>query len=195
MKILYIHGFNSGPGAKSQTLAESFPAAEVVSPQLKNSPLEDIEELQQHLNCDDEICIVGTSLGAFYAMYLAIQNSNQNNYHFYFINPPLRPADKFALEINKDYINYVTSEKFTVTQQMVTELSSMQLKIQQNFSVLNNSAFFLSADDEILSFELLIELITSDLKSYHLIQSEQNHRHENISEVITQIDGVINSSI
>ena len=78
--ILYLHGFRSSPqSAKAQLLADAvarqLPHAEWVCPQLPASPAHAIElcnNLVQKLsNPSEELVVVGSSLGGYYAGHLA----------------------------------------------------------------------------------------------------------------------------
>ena len=73
MLIINLHGFNSGPGDKVVQLQKAFPGCDIIAPQLPYDPLQAIQVVIEILEkySKDEIHIIGTSLGAFYAMYLS----------------------------------------------------------------------------------------------------------------------------
>jgi predicted esterase YcpF (UPF0227 family) len=87
INILVIHGFNSGPGSKSETLKNHFPTTNIFTPQLSNKPIDDIDILQKFLDKNTNIHVVGTSLGGFYGLYLALTNQDRDDISFYIINP------------------------------------------------------------------------------------------------------------
>jgi predicted esterase YcpF (UPF0227 family) len=100
INILVIHGFNSGPGNKSETLKNHFPHANVYTPQLSNKPIDDINILQEFLDKNTNVHVVGTSLGGFYGLYLALTNQGRDDISFYIINPSYTPYDNFKPRIN-----------------------------------------------------------------------------------------------
>jgi predicted esterase YcpF (UPF0227 family) len=100
--ILYLHGFRSSPASlKARLLADYFAAqgrtAEFICPQLPASPAQAIALAQrlidQHLdqNVDqssiEKLSLIGSSLGGFYATYLA----EKNNCKAVLINPAVTP--------------------------------------------------------------------------------------------------------
>ncbi|ETD72157.1 esterase [Pelistega indica] len=78
MMILYLHGFRSSPlSAKAQlfkkVMQERGQLNELLLPSLPSSPKQAIElclKLVQNIP-NDQLCIVGSSLGGYYATYLA----------------------------------------------------------------------------------------------------------------------------
>ena len=74
MKLLFIHGFNSaGYGEKVNHLREAFGDENIINPTLPPNPKKAIQLLDYlvyHLN-DKNFCVVGSSLGAYYGLYLA----------------------------------------------------------------------------------------------------------------------------
>jgi len=71
-KILYLHGFAScGEGNKSSELKKYFGEGNVLSPDLSPSPFDTITMVERLLRSEDIGLIIGSSLGGFYATYLA----------------------------------------------------------------------------------------------------------------------------
>ncbi len=71
-KILFLHGFSScGKGVKSTTLKGYFGKEEVLAPNLAYAPLDAIAQLEEMLQHESIDLLVGSSLGGFYATYLA----------------------------------------------------------------------------------------------------------------------------
>jgi len=72
--IIYIHGFgSSGRGGKSLQLLEYFKSQNIpcISPSLSYVPELAIDTLEQLIESYDEVTLIGSSLGGFYAIYLA----------------------------------------------------------------------------------------------------------------------------
>lgn len=100
--ILYLHGFRSSPSSlKARLLAQHFAAIgrvdEFVCPQLPASPAEAIALVQQLIDAyrGDNLVLIGSSLGGYYATYLA----EQNHCRAILVNPavkPLRDLEKYV---------------------------------------------------------------------------------------------------
>jgi len=90
MRILYIHGFNSGQNGKNINKIRSFfPDAEIIAPKhysTVQSVINTIEPIAKTMELTD--IIAGTSLGAFWARYFA----RKYNTIGIFINPIKNPA-------------------------------------------------------------------------------------------------------
>jgi predicted esterase YcpF (UPF0227 family) len=79
--VLYLHGFRSSPASlKARLLAEYFArcgrSAEFICPQLPASPAKAIQLAQELIDQygGDNLSLIGSSLGGFYATYLAEKN-------------------------------------------------------------------------------------------------------------------------
>jgi predicted esterase YcpF (UPF0227 family) len=187
MNILVIHGFNSGPGNKSKTLQDAFPQATIYSPQLNNKPIEDINTLQSFIENNKNIHVVGTSLGGFYTMYLAIMNNDRDDLSFYIVNPSYTPYENFASKLNQTFQNYKTNQSFTVSENFLNELDTLQFHLHELFTVYPNMYFYIGKNDIILNHKPLLNNIYSFFKPVNVFMSEQDHRHDDISEIIKQI--------
>jgi pimeloyl-ACP methyl ester carboxylesterase len=89
--ILYLHGFNSSPQShKAQLLArylaERRLASRFACPVLPSLASEAISAIEHHLTGED-VCFVGSSLGGFYATYLA----EKHDARAVLINPAIEP--------------------------------------------------------------------------------------------------------
>jgi len=186
--ILVIHGFNSGKGVKSIELEQQFPNHTVLSPQLQNSPLKDLSRLQQIIDENQDVHVVGTSLGGFYAMCLALRNPKRDDVDFYLINPSRTPAYGFAERIGEQVTNYKTQEPFVISQQFVAELGQLQQELDMmTVDDTRNMQFFLSLQDDVLNFDVLRQQLAEFKAPIRIHESEQDHRHQNINAVVAQI--------
>jgi uncharacterized protein len=81
LKVVYLHGFRSSPlSAKAQMLRQHFEArrqgamkhhAQFYSPQLPASPKEAVAFVVNEYAPGPQDCLIGSSLGGYYAAYLA----------------------------------------------------------------------------------------------------------------------------
>jgi predicted esterase YcpF (UPF0227 family) len=92
---LYLHGFNSsGASSKGRFLTEALSPSAVHAPSYPAEPAaaitylrHTIEELQQLAHTADPLILIGSSLGGYYAQYLA----HQYRVAMVLINPALQP--------------------------------------------------------------------------------------------------------
>lgn len=186
--ILVIHGFNSGPGEKSKFLEEQFPDIKVFTPQLKNSPIADLALLQEFLDQNSDVHVVGTSMGGFLGLILSLRNSNRDDVSFYLINPSFAPADSFARRIGENTINYKTAETFEIDANFVSELRQLQTELHANLiSRPNNTWFYFSLQDEVLNHDALRNRLLSLRVPVNIAESEQDHRHSDMQGVLYTI--------
>ncbi|MGB5918313.1 YqiA/YcfP family alpha/beta fold hydrolase [Arcobacter sp.] len=150
--IIYIHGFaSSGLGDKAALFKEYFDE-ELISPSLSYVPSLAINTLEQliesYLALEQEVYLVGSSLGGYYAIYLA----NKYNLKAVLINPAVHAYD--TLDKIGTATNYYDYSSFEVIKEHLTYLKSIEvaeIKNQSNFMVL------LQEEDEVLDFNDAVE--------------------------------------
>jgi predicted esterase YcpF (UPF0227 family) len=186
--ILVIHGFNSGPGEKSETLKKEFPNCNIFTPQLTNDPINDLKTLQDFIENNSNIHIVGTSLGGFYGMYLSFYNQHREDLSFYIINPCYNPFEHFYPSLNQTFNNFKTNTPFTVTLDFLNTLYGFQYELN-SFLIKNlpNIYFYFGKNDKVIDFTELKEKLYSFNSPVNIFETEQDHRHENIEKIVEQI--------
>jgi uncharacterized protein len=187
MNILVIHGFNSGPGEKSEKLKQAFPNANVFTPQLRNEPQVDIQYLQRFIKEHKDIHVVGTSLGGFYTMYLALMNSDRDDLSFYILNPVYTPYEHFLLKKDQILYNHKSNIPFKISENFLDEINQLQYFLHECFNVYSNMYFYFGNKDEVLNHEPLIKNIYNFKKPVNIFMDEQDHRFADLKEVIKQI--------
>lgn len=189
--IINLHGFNSGPGGKAEKLQKQFPDCKVIAPQLPYDPFQAIELIRgiidQH--SQDDIHIVGTSLGAFYAMYLSIQYCDTVNISFYLINTSFEPHLTLRRYEGKVVSNYKTREQFEITPLFFEQLKAFYIPIKKGYSsnCIHSSNYFIGTEDEVVDFTNFIDFIKSFEVPYRLHYSKQDHRFSELSDVVKAI--------
>lgn len=124
--IVYIHGFNSSPLSHKaqllqQWLASTHPQVVLVLPSLKPYPLDAIAQLEALIKAaPGKVGLVGSSLGGFYAAYLAEKYALPA----VLVNPAVRPFDTLSRYLGENE-NFHTQEKYVLTQQHVDDLRSL----------------------------------------------------------------------
>jgi len=125
--ILYIHGFaSSGLGAKARAVREYF-RDEVLAPSLPYVPDLAVDTLEQMLHhcrehCDEPIGVMGSSLGGFYALWLAERHALPA----VLINPSLRPWETLAAHTGEG-TNYYDGARFEWTPRHVESLRNYRI--------------------------------------------------------------------
>ena len=108
-KLLYLHGFNSSPQSfKAQLVTDYLKEKDcldlLICPQIPVVPIEAkqfLEQIVEQVLQTQEICFIGSSLGGYYATYLAEKYSGKAA----LINPSVKPYEtlKAHLGENKFY--------------------------------------------------------------------------------------------
>ena len=159
--ILHIHGFNSSPLSlkAEQTreyIANNFPSVGFYCPQLATTPAKAISQLEQIIETHDDNtqwCLIGSSLGGYFASYLA----RKYNCLAVLVNPAIAPY-----ELLQDYIgeqvNPYTEEVYQVTEehmQQLKRLENIAPTIDSNEK--NNYLVMVQTGDEVLNYQQAVE--------------------------------------
>jgi predicted esterase YcpF (UPF0227 family) len=133
--IVYLHGFNSGPASvKAQQLGRGIAALDPQSrptyfvPQLHHRPQVAMREMiawvdtANSLAGNNGLTFVGSSLGGFYATYLAEHYAAKA----VLINPAMRPAKSLASYLGPQR-NPVSGETYELTREHFAELEAFNV--------------------------------------------------------------------
>lgn len=165
-KIIYIHGFaTTGEGVKVDLLRKNIDC-EVMSPTFVFNPEKTIDSLEKIINKDT--ILVGTSLGGFYAWYLACKH----NLKAIIVNPSPRPGYTIEQKLNGQQMvvwnNLVTGEPFEITKKhsdflkkMTKETLMKQINYPNKDIEERYIGMFLAKNDSILNYFTALELIDS----------------------------------
>ncbi|MGB5279406.1 MAG: YqiA/YcfP family alpha/beta fold hydrolase [Gammaproteobacteria bacterium] len=130
-KILYLHGFKSSPESHKAKLLQAYMRRRDLSdyieiPQIPPIPVDAIELLRgraELITRDTGLSLVGSSLGGFYATWLA------EKYHCpaVLINPAVKPH-----ELLKQYLgentNYYTAERWVLNESHIRQFSELYIE-------------------------------------------------------------------
>jgi len=183
--IIYIHGFNSsGIATKSQLLRDylhkNFSDIPYYSPTLIHDPIKAMQQLHAQLDSLSDayrFCFVGSSLGGYYAIYLA---HHYRDAKAVLVNPATNPWQTMYGYCG-DYKNDVTGEEFSVTPEFVACLERFRcdpLIAPERFLLL------LQTDDDIIDYRIAKELFAH---SPQVIRSGGGHQFSDFKEVLPQI--------
>jgi predicted esterase YcpF (UPF0227 family) len=125
--LIYIHGFNSSPASsKAQLLKAKFAtlgrSEEFISPALSHSPAQAAAMLDALATGNPEATLIGSSLGGYYATYLA----EKHGLKAVLLNPAVRPYELLVPHVGRQK-NFHTGEDYDFTAQHVAELRSLEI--------------------------------------------------------------------
>ncbi len=156
--LLYIHGFNSSPKSEkgvltANFLASQFPGVRLLQPQLP-SDIDEAAKLladltQEACERDEPLRFIGSSLGGFYATWLAETFGGKAA----LINPAVSPYDLFEEFLGPQHNPY-TDEHYQVLPEHREALKSYDVE-----AIANPDRFFvlLQTGDEVLDYRLALD--------------------------------------
>jgi predicted esterase YcpF (UPF0227 family) len=127
--LVYLHGFNSAPqSVKGQMLARAAAALPYPPrfhlPQLPHRPAQAMREVCEWIDRQalrrDELALIGSSLGGFYATHLA----EKYGARAVVINPAIRPHEDLRPYVGRQR-NLYTGEEYDVTPAHFDELAAL----------------------------------------------------------------------
>ena len=125
--LIYIHGFKSSPASsKAQLLKARLEAlgrgAEFVAPALPHSPRQTAQLLDTLALRHRGATLVGSSLGGYYATWLA----EKHGMRAVLLNPAVRPYEFLRGEVGVQR-NFHTGEEYEFTSGHVAELETLEV--------------------------------------------------------------------
>jgi uncharacterized protein len=127
--LVYLHGFNSSPASgKAKQLGEYMASlgrqADYFCPALPNSPREAIAQVEAKLaqRRPESVTLIGSSLGGFYATYLAEKHGCKG----VLVNPAVH-AHKLLRSALGPQTNWHTGEKWELTEAHLAELAALDI--------------------------------------------------------------------
>ena len=162
--LLYLHGFRSSPqSAKAQQVAarvaERHPGVVWCCPQLPPSPDEAVRGLQQLVAGwpRQGMAVVGSSLGGFYARWLALQTGCRAA----LLNPAVFPQRDLARYIGEHSAWHDPEQRFYFQPGFVDELSALADDITRlrplSPTTTQNLYAIVARDDEVLDWREMLD--------------------------------------
>ena len=126
--LIYIHGFNSSPASfKAKLLRERLAARgranEFAAPALPHGPAAAAALLADLARMHPQALLVGSSLGGYYATWLA----ERFGLRAVLVNPAVRPYDLLAAYVGTQK-NLHTGEEYDFTAQHIAELRALEVE-------------------------------------------------------------------
>ena len=182
MKVIYLHGFaSSGNSSKSEWLRQQFGECDVefLSPDLPNRSSQAIAYLDEYLAgfADQKICLIGTSLGGFFAAYYAAKYG----WPAVLINPLADVQDLISSAMGEN-TNYATGEHFVMEQADADALLAVCDAMQPSVATM---LLLLDKGDEILDYRKALKRY-GEAAEVHLFEGG-SHRFEHLPESMPNI--------
>ena len=184
--LVYLHGFRSSPRSSKAVMtgegikAISSPENPIqwYCPQLLASPKESMTMVEDHIKQfgADQIVVVGSSLGGFYANYLAEKYSCKA----IVLNPAVRAARELAPHVGI-MTAYDSDEPFDFRPEYIDELKSLQVE-----KISNPSRYFLIAakGDELLDWQEMVGFYPG---AKHLVLEGSDHGIADYADHLPQV--------
>lgn len=184
--LVYLHGFRSSPrSSKAVMTGEGIKAIsspenpiEWYCPQLLASPKESMVMVENRIKRTgaDQIIVVGSSLGGFYANYLA----EKYGCKAIVLNPAVRAARELAPHVGM-MTAYDSDEPFDFRLEYIDELRSLQVE-----KISNPSRYFLIAakGDELLDWQEMVDFYPG---AKHLVLEGSDHGIADYADHLPQV--------
>ena len=182
-RIFYLHGFNSSPDSlKARLFADychSRGVTDVSVPSLPYDPDLAMSLLEAAVapNAAEIALLVGSSLGGYYATYLA----ERYNLKAALINPAVAPCDSLQKDFLGWHKNMYTGEEYEFTRAHVDFLRTL------NVEKIDTPAKYLlcvQTGDEVLDYRRALALYAG---SQQLVEEGGSHSFENFAAVLPRI--------
>jgi predicted esterase YcpF (UPF0227 family) len=126
--VVYIHGFNSSPasfkaGLLRHELERRGRGADFLAPALPPSPAAAARLLEELARMHPQAALVGSSLGGFYATWLAEKFALRA----VLVNPAVRPYELLKGEVGRQK-KFHSGEEYDFTSQHVAELRALEVE-------------------------------------------------------------------
>ncbi|MDE3020380.1 MAG: alpha/beta fold hydrolase [Pseudomonadota bacterium] len=147
--IIYLHGFNSSPDSiKAQQLhafMKQLGLAQLYHcPALPPDPAAAIQDIELLLHKIGPATLIGSSLGGYYATWLA----ERYNLRAVLINPVVCPAERFNSLLGPQH-NLYTGNEWILTQAHLDSLSALDIPVFR----LSNYLLLVEKGDEVLAWQ------------------------------------------
>lgn len=184
--LVYLHGFRSSPrsskavmtGNAVKTLSSKDKPFEWYCPQLLASPKMSLDMVTRHIDQSnaDRIVIIGSSLGGFYANYLA----EKYDCKAVVLNPAVRAARELAPHVGM-LTAYDSDEPFDFRPEYIDELKALQIE-----KITSPNRYFLIAakGDELLDWREMVEFYTG---ANQLVLEGSDHGISEYEELLPKV--------
>lgn len=189
-KILYIHGFASTGQTSKVDQLKAMTGVEVIAPNLSHDPVKDITILEDIVRTQNITMVVGSSLGGFYALYLA----QRFDLGLVLINPSLKPYETLKDKLGEVSI-FGSNASFSWTAEKLDQLKDLDKVVSralgENSSIdWAKTLVLLATKDERLDSGVTRSAFS---KAKVVEDSMQDHRFAGISMYDDEIKSILYS--
>ena len=183
-KLLYLHGFNSSPQSHKAELVRAYMqahgcAGQLICPHIPHVPGEArsfLEQLVEHELNDAKLSYVGSSLGGYYAIYLAEKYGGRA----VLINPSIKPYETLMAHLGENRF-YFDEGCWEFNQSHIDQLRAMDvagIQHPENYLVL------LQTGDETLDYRQAAEKFSN---SQCIIEQGGDHAFTGLERYLPQL--------
>jgi len=178
ISLLYLHGFLSSPQSKKAQLTSDYCKRtncvdQMLLPSLQWGPDAAMAQLHGIVReaADQDIILIGSSLGGYYATYLA---------EYYglpaaLINPAVAPFDSWEAYLG-EHRNYYSDAVIEVTRSHIAELENLHV---DRLEKPENIMLLVETDDETLDYR---KAVSKYAESPQLVRIGGSHAYANYSD-------------
>ena len=174
--LLYIHGFASSANSnKAKILKKEFD--DFVSIDLDSRPQKAIKQLRDVIeNSNEEVSILGSSLGGYYALYL----NSIYNIKTILINPSIKPYITLNKYRNRYIRHFTKNSGFFCDKRLIDDLNLFRAKVIYEKKIL----LMVQKGDKELDYREALRLLPNSKK---VVEENGNHKFENFENKIGEI--------
>ncbi|OTG85040.1 YqiA/YcfP family alpha/beta fold hydrolase [Acinetobacter sp. ANC 4648] len=185
MNIIYLHGFQSSAlSIKGQQLnhyCQQYPAYKVHLPDLNMPPQQVFDAISSLIEQFDDVVLVGSSLGGFYATQLVAKYGVPA----VLINPAMRPWQLFRDLFGVEQIPYKVNEHWTLDDAQLDHLERIAVPFVQDADKI---LVLLQQGDEVLDYREAQRYYSAAAHtSLIMIEMHGNHAMENFADKIPML--------
>ena len=182
MNMIYLHGFRSSAlSIKGQQLKQYFlhdQQVQVHLPDLNQPPLMVMQQLSKLIESLENVTLVGSSLGGFYATQLVAKY----RVPAVLINPAMRPWRLFRHLFATTPMPYMVTADWTLDDAQLDQLAQMALPFVQDADKI---LLLLQQGDEVLDYREAQRYYTqAQACSVVITEANGNHAMENFADKI-----------
>ena len=170
MNIIYLHGFQSSTLSIKGQFIQAFCQNQhhVHLPDLNMPPQQVLAHVSEMIECLDQVVLIGSSLGGFYATQLVAKHAVPA----VLINPAMRPWQLFH-DLFGAELPYVVNAQWTLDQTQLDQLEQMAVPFVQDADKI---LVLLQQDDEVLDYREA-QRYYSNAAHQSMIMTEANGNH------------------
>ncbi len=179
--LIYVHGFNSGSGSsKARSLQSYFTEIgqpdRFLCPNLPHQPAQAIALLSDLIQKHNDVKLVGSSLGGFYATWLTAHFGVKS----VLVNPAVHAHLLLAGELGEQK-NYSSGEVYLFTQKHLDELAVLDVPHAQHSE---NLLLLVETGDEVLDYR---DAVAYYADSRQIVEPGGNHGFQSFAQYIPTI--------